>query len=132
FNPQVPSVILLIDQSSSMKEMPLPNDYEPWGCPSNDDWRWNVVRNVLFNPESGVVTQLESDVRFGLTLYSSDDFREPCAMLDKVPIALNNREAMLDRFICSGLIEDTPTAESRADAVADLLTFDEPGPKLII
>lgn len=132
FNPQVPSVILLVDRSSSMTNMPIPDDYEPWGCPSNDRWRWNVVRNVLFNPESGVVTQLESDVRFGLTLYSSDDFVEPCPMLDKVPIALNNRDAMLDAYPCSQLKEDTPTAESLDDAVADLLTFDEPGPKLII
>lgn len=135
FEPQVPTVILLVDQSSSMNAgggWSVPDDYEPWGCESNDTWRWNVVRNVLFNPTTGVVHPLEDKVRFGLTLYSSDDFEIACPALDKVPIALNNYDAMLDRFECSDVVEDTPTAPSLDDAVADLEAFDEPGPKIVI
>jgi hypothetical protein len=79
-----------------------------------------------------VVKPLEDKVRFGLTLYSSDDFEEACPMLDKVPIALSNYEAMFSRFECSDLVEDTPTEPSLRDAVADLEEVDEPGPKIVI
>lgn len=135
FDPQIPTVILLVDQSSSMNAgggWSVPADYEPWGCETNGTWRWNVVRNVLFNPTSGVVKPLEDKVRFGLTLYSSDDFEIACPALDKVPVALNNYDAMLERFECSELIEDTPTQASLEDAVADLEAIDEPGPKIVI
>jgi hypothetical protein len=135
FEPQVPTVVLLVDQSGSMNAgdgWSVPDDYEPWGCPNNGTWRWNVVRNVLFNPDTGVVKPLEDKVRFGLTLYSSDDFEEACPMLDKVPIALSNYEAMFSRFECSDLVEDTPTEPSLRDAVADLEEVDEPGPKIVI
>src|SRR6187431_1466192 len=89
----IPTVSLLIDRSSSMtgetgnysldvlQEIDA-GTYHPWGCPAdpaapaddpdqlNYDWRWNVVRNVLFRPESGVVPAFQGEVRFGITLFT--------------------------------------------------------------
>jgi hypothetical protein len=111
-------------------------------CPSNNDWRWNVVRDVLFNPDKGIVKPLEDQVRFGLSLYSSQnglrdndaniDNSKMCPVLVEVPIALGNHQAMLDQFACSDLLDDTPTGESLLAAAATLQAFDEPGPKVIV
>ncbi len=138
FEPQIPTVVLLIDQSGSMDDsagFSVPNTYEPWGCPDDDDWRWNVVRNVLFNPDTGVVRPLEGTVRFGLSLYTSLNGSldgETCPTLEKVGIALNNYDAMLAEFVCSDIRRDTPTAPSLADAIVDLESITEPGPKIVI
>lgn len=114
FTPEIPNVVLLIDQSFSMtgeqgfsalvEQEIAAGTYVPWECeqvgnPSNsqgpsETWRWNVVRTVLFNPTDGIVKQLDGDVRFGMALYSSENGNVPgrdgepkvCPMLTEVPI----------------------------------------------
>ena len=152
FEPQVPTVLLLIDRSGSMTDEKNFDDavreavdagtYELGDCPTNNDWRWNVVRDVLMNPTKGIVKPLEERVRFGMSLYSSqngriDDDGEPdpnkvCPELIDVPIALSNHQAMLDQFKCSDISDDTPTGESLLAAAATLNAFAEPGPKVIV
>ena len=151
FEPQVPTVLLLIDRSSSMNannfgqavaDAVTAGTYTLGDCPDENDWRWNVVRDVLFNPTKGIVKPLEDRVRFGLSLYSSQnglrdsmgnlDNTKMCPVLIEVPIALGNHQAMLDQFVCSDLLDDTPTGESLEAAAATLLAFDEPGPKVIV
>lgn len=154
FEPQVPTVMLLIDRSGSMTDeggfgnavddAVESGDYVLGDCPDHNDWRWNVVRDVLFHTEKGVVKPLESKVRFGLSLYTShngsvsesnpeeqDPTRE-CPVLIDVPIALNNHAAMLSEFLCDDVDGDTPTGESLEAAAATLKAFDEPGPKVIV
>lgn len=169
FTPQVPTVLLLIDRSGSMtagdnfgtavKEAVDAGTYELGTCPAirqgnqnvdPNDWRWNVVRDVLMNETKGIVKPLEDRVRFGMSLYSSNNGRiksappgmpnapveldpnKECPVLLQVPIALNNHAAMLDQFKCSDLGSDTPTGESLLAAAETLRAFSDPGPKVIV
>jgi hypothetical protein len=151
FEPQVPTVLLLIDRSGSMTDEKNFGDavqeavdagtYELGDCPMNNDWRWNVVRDVLMHPAKGIVKPLEDRVRFGLSLYSSRNGRivdgvpdpnKACPELIEVPIAFSNHEAMLDNFKCNDISDDTPTGESLLAAAATLNAFTEPGPKVIV
>jgi hypothetical protein len=156
FTPQVPTVLLLIDRSGSMNANNFGDavqkavddgTYTLGDCPKDNDWRWNVVRDVLMNPSKGIVKPLEDRVRFGLSLYSSEngqikpgkdedpiviDPKKMCPVLIDVPIALKNHQAMLDEFKCSDIADDTPTGESLLAAAARLKDFKEPGPKVIV
>jgi hypothetical protein len=153
FEPQIPTVLLLIDRSGSMnadnfgaavKAAVDDGTYALGDCPDRNDWRWNVVRDVLMNPAKGIVKPLEDRVRFGLSLYTSDNGRvkkgkpeevddtKMCPVLIEVPIALTNHQAMLDQFKCSDIADDTPTGESLVAAAGTLKGFDEPGPKVIV
>ncbi len=153
FTPQVPTVLLLIDRSGSMnadgfgnavKEAVGAGTYTLGDCPKDNDWRWNVVRDVLMNPTKGIVKPLEDRVRFGLSLYSSNNGRvkagapdeiddaKACPVLLEQPILLNNHQPMLDAFKCNDIADDTPTGESLQAAAETLRAFAEPGPKLIV
>jgi hypothetical protein len=160
FEPVVPTVTLLIDQSGTMNgalgfEELVEQDvraggYEPWGCPmdpsappespdqKNPGYRWNVVRSVLFNPEGGIVAELEDEVRFGLTLYTSrggfGDGETPleCPVLTEVATGLGNSKAMLEAMRCDDIVADTPTREALASVSAALQASEETGPKRII
>lgn len=150
FTPQIPTVLLLIDRSGSMNANGFGDavdaavadgTYTLGDCPEDNDWRWNVVRDVLMNPTKGIVKPLEDKVRFGMSLYSSEngqitagaiDPSKACPVLIEVPIALNNHGAMLDQFKCSDIKDDTPTGESLQAAAETLKAFKEPGPKVIV
>jgi hypothetical protein len=166
FTPQIPTVLLLIDRSGSMtdekgfdvavKAAVDAGTYTPGTCPATkyqarnvpdpNDWRWNVVRDVLMSETKGIVKPLEDRVRFGLSLYSSQngsikpgtgkpvelDPTRACPELVNVPIALDNHAAMLEQFKCSDIALDTPTGESLVAAADSLRAFNEPGPKLIV
>lgn len=172
FTPQIPTVLLLIDRSGSMtneskfgdavKAAVTDGSYMLGDCPlvasptkddpdrmvDTNDWRWNVVRDVLMSPSKGIVKPLEDRVRFGLSLYSgrNGQIKDPvkqddpieidptkmCPELIEVPIALGNHQAMLEQFKCSDISDDTPTGESLVAAAATLAAFKEPGPKVIV
>lgn len=160
FTPEIPNVVLLIDQSLSMTDEANfgtlveqeieAGTYVPWGCPENPedpldspdqedaDWRWNVVRNVLFNPDAGIVRPLEGAVRFGMALYSWDTElleEEPvpmCPLLTEVELKLDNYQAMLDAMRCSELVVETPTRESLRATAEKLAALDVEGPKFLI
>jgi len=157
FQTVIPTVSLLIDRSSSMQGSTgdytedvlreiADGTYQPWGCPSdpaapaddpdqlNYDWRWNVVRNVLFNPQSGVVPAFQNDVRFGMTLFTHQPDVTPgvCPELSVADFALGNADALLDTMKCHDLGSFTPTRESLAAAAQALHDLDVDGPKLIV
>ncbi len=122
FEPIIPTVVLLIDQSGSMDE------------DLGGDSRWEVVYDVLMDPDDGVVTQLEPFVRFGLVLYSyDDDDPGPCPHLVEVmPPALNNHATIDDVYEDESPNSDTPTGDSITAITPALAAFSEPGPKLIV
>jgi hypothetical protein len=124
FEKQIPTVVLLIDQSGSMEEQ--------FGGAGT---RWNVVKNALMDPNTGIVNQLEAEVRFGLSLYTSHDGNSggTCPILTSVlPPALNNYDAINAVYGPANSDGETPTGES-IDAVAAVLApFAEPGPKAIV
>jgi hypothetical protein len=154
FEPQIPTVLLLIDRSGSMNDEAGfgaaveaavdDGSYVLGDCPTNNDWRWNVVRDVLFNADKGIIKPLEERVRFGMSLYTSDngwvdeddeeavDPDKVCPTLIEVPINVRNHKAMFDEFLCSDIAGDTPTGESLLAAAETLAAFDEPGPKIIV
>jgi hypothetical protein len=119
-------------------------EYALGQCPEHNDWRWNVVRDVLFNETKGIIKPLEERVRFGMSLYTSDNGRvkegapeeidetKECPQLIEVPIALRNADEMLEQFKCDDVSEDTPTGESLVAAAKTLVDFAEPGPKIIV
>jgi hypothetical protein len=117
---QIPTVVLLIDQSGSMTA----------AFPGGN--RWDVLRDALMNPRMGVVKLLENDVRFGLTLYSGADANPTCPLLADVPIALGNYDEINAVYSTAFPIEDTPTGESVEAVTAALEPFAEPGPKIIV
>lgn len=148
--PIIPNVVLLIDRSLSMtgatgyaarvQDAIAAGEYTPWECMGSvpgapggsgaaEFWRWNVVRTALFNPTDGIVTQLEGNVRFGLTTYSSD---ATCPELTNVDLFFDNRDAMLAGFACSDLVLQTPTRESLAPTADALAALAVDGPKIIV
>lgn len=133
FTPQVPTVVMLIDQSGSMKE--------PFGT----GLRWNVLRDALIDPTSGIISTLQSKVRFGLALYTSHngfnqgggrdgEMRPPevCPILTEVAPALNNYMAISDKYLPDDWKGDTPTGESVDAAVKILAAVKDEGPKAIV
>ncbi|HSC86088.1 MAG TPA: vWA domain-containing protein, partial [Polyangiaceae bacterium] len=147
FSQQLPNVLLLIDRSGSMNagggfddavaDAVSAGDYQLGDCPSNNDWRWNVVRDVLLNPDRGIVAPLEGKVRFGMSLYTSLDGvldGGTCPMMESVPIAVENYDEMLGIFHCSDYTNggDTPTGPALLEAADILAGVDLPGPKVIV
>jgi hypothetical protein len=103
----VPTVELLIDQSGSMTE-----DFG--GVP-----RWEAMKSALVGA-GGVVTQLESRVRFGASLYTNTG--GTCPQLTAEGAAMDNRVA-IDTLITSHPVPtdgDTPTGESLRALVSAL------------
>jgi hypothetical protein len=119
--PQTPTLMLLVDQSLSM-------DADFGG-----DTRWNIVTDVLINPNGGIVPQFAGNIRFGLTLYTKDpDMNAPCPSLTEVAPALNNLAPIDTTLSMSMPLGDTPTGES-LDAVWQTLdVLDVPGQKFIV
>jgi hypothetical protein len=119
--PVIPTIVLQVDRSSSMNE-----DF-------SGQSRWRALYETLMGP-GGTVESLQSDVRFGLTTYSSmDGFAGgQCPLLTVVPPAIDNFDAIDAVYGPAEPIDDTPTGESLALVAADLAAFDEPGPKAIV
>ncbi len=122
FEKQVPTVMLLIDQSGSMTEA------------FGNGNRWDVLYKTLMDPSTGIVKTLEKDVRFGLALYTSNNGSAggACPLLTKVPIGLDNHAKIDAVYAPADPAGETPTGES-IDAVSkDLAAFAEAGPKIIV
>ncbi|MDD9933343.1 MAG: VWA domain-containing protein [Myxococcales bacterium] len=110
-----PTVILIVDQSSSM-------DDEFEGGRS----RWDVLRDFLLGEPEGLIADLQSQVQFGLALYSAEsggDNPDPigeCPMVTTVAPALDNFDAIAQVYRDADVIEDTPTGDSIDAIIEDL------------
>ncbi len=118
----VPTMILLIDQSSSMTE-----DF-------GGTERWTAVYETLMDPDDGVVARLDERIRFGLALYSSENGSQGgvCPLLTEVAPTLGGFAEIDAVFGQAHPIDDTPTGESLAAVADQLAAFAEPGPKAIV
>ena len=121
-DPVVPTLVLLVDQSGSMD-----TDFE--GVE-----RWDAVYETLMEPSDGVVANLQGQVRFGLTLYSSERGFEggECPMLTSVAPTLDNFDDIDAVYGPAELIRDTPTGESLEATAQMLAALDLEGPKAIV
>ena len=117
-----PTVIVIVDQSSSMNQ--------DFGGSS----RWDSLRDSLLDPGDGLIATLEDQVRFGLALYSAEaeggSAGPPigaCPQLTEVRAMVGNYEAIRDVYQAADPIDETPTGDS-IDAVLDgwLATPDRP------
>lgn len=102
--PTIPNIMLLIDRSSSMNE------------PFGGSTRWTTLYNTLMDPDSGIVTQLQSTVRFGVALYTSQSGHAGgvCPMLAQSDIALDNYAAIDAIYAPAAPVDDTPTGDAIA------------------
>jgi len=128
YTPQIPTVIMLVDQSGSMNA-----DFDNGN-------RWNVLRDALVNVDTGIISTLQDKVRFGLALYTSDDGygmgqpQKVCPIITDVPPALNNYAAISAAYLPNAWRPngDTPSGESVDAAVKILEAVQEEGPKVIV
>jgi hypothetical protein len=126
--PVVPTVLLLLDQSGSMDTA--------FGGGLD---RYQAMMAALVAPTTGVVTQLQDSVIFGATLYTSHNGNTggTCPLLDSVPPALNNYDAIQQLLADNGPDGDTPTGESILGAMHILQGVAQdpdapPSPKIIV
>jgi hypothetical protein len=123
---QIPTVLLLVDQSSSMNAAFGASD------------RWLTLRTSLLDPAAGIVNTLQAQVRFGLALYSGE--ADQCPIITPVAPAMNNFGAIDAAFPVPAagqptetvLINNTPTGESIDAALAILEGVQELGQKVIV
>jgi hypothetical protein len=119
---QIPTVLLLVDQSASMNAKFGVSD------------RWQTLRTALMDPTAGIVNTLQAQVRFGLSLFSGRNGAPPCPELTNVAPALNNFAAIDAAYPVptTAIIDDTPTGESIDAASMALQAVMEPGQKVIV
>ncbi len=120
--PIIPTLVLLVDQSGSMTA-----DFS--GQP-----RWDAIYQTLMDPDTGVVASLESSVRFGLTLYTSEGgfAGGECPQLTIVAPDLDNHAAIDQAFGPADPVDDTPTGESLAAVAPQLAALPFDGPMGIV
>lgn len=129
--PVTPTVLILVDNSSSM--------FEP------REQLWDLLFNSLMNPTEGVVKPLQEKVRFGFASYKGSTMittedSPTCAEIAKVDYALNNYDAINTTYTQlgtqwkQGTKWETPTGHAIQRVAADLAAYapDPPGPKYIL
>lgn len=126
--PVVPTVLLLVDNSSSM--------FEP------RDKLWDPLYNVLMNATSGIVPMLQSKVRFGFAAFRGSNMQNDpaCPNLFEVDYKLDNYDAINKVYTqqsnewMPGAKWETPTGAAIKKAATKLvaLEVDPPGPKYIV
>ena len=116
--PVTPNVVVIVDQSGSMRS----NDFTPGVN------RWDALRNVLLATPDGLIASLESQVRFGLALYSGEEGAAECPLMTEVGFALDNYAAIAATYNAAEPIAETPTGDA-IDAVLDrVLNTPDPSP----
>lgn len=126
FEVLTPTVVVLVDRSSSMND-----DF------GNGD-RWGVLRDTLIDPASGIIAEHQDNVEFGLTMYTSrggNEEGEVCPLLVEVDAAPQNFNAIRNVYSMTATPDgraDTPTAESVQAVAEQLANLQRPGPKILI
>ncbi|MEO6598781.1 MAG: vWA domain-containing protein [Polyangiaceae bacterium] len=125
----VPTVLLLVDTSSSMFEQRAK--------------LWDPLFNALMDPTNGVVAKLQGKVRFGFTSYKSvtrPSGNPTCPVLIDTELKINNYDTIKAAYTAAGTTPtsdykwETPTGASVAAVAKTLAAFspDPPGPKFIL
>jgi hypothetical protein len=109
----IPTVYLVIDGSTSMNS------------PFGGGTRWSVLREALVGM-NGVVTKLESVVKFGMTIYGNLDPTACPSLVEVKPPALNNLATMSGMYPQVQTGGGTPTGEALQGVVDALPDFSQP------
>jgi len=128
FERELPNVTLLVDGSSSM----MVPDFD-------GDLRWEAVKHALIDEDIGLVATLQDRIRFGLAIYfSGARSGEPaaaCPVLEQVPVALDNLDAIAAAIKDVWPRGSTPTGESIERVYPELAALDAAafrGPRILI
>jgi hypothetical protein len=117
--PQIPTFQLVIDQSGSMEE-----DFDAGST------RWEAVEETLVGPE-GVVTQLQSSIRFGASFYDNP-MLATCPDVLTLPAQLDAADEIAALFAAEVPGGDTPTGESVEIITGELLDDPWEGEKVMV
>ena len=121
-----PSVTLLVDQSGSMNR----------GYPklNSAQSRWTLVRDALLDPQVGVVSTLQSSIRFGVSFYTSyNGFSGgSCPALSEVAPATQNYAAIRMLYDSTWPADDTPTGAAIEQVVSRLQASPHQGPEVLL
>jgi len=117
--PQIPTFQLVIDQSGSMDE-----DFD------GGNTRWQAVEDTLVGPD-GVVTQLQSDIRFGASFYDNP-MMGTCPDVLTIAPQLDAGDEIAALFASEMPGGDTPTGESIEQITSDLLEDAWEGEKVMV
>jgi len=131
----VPTVLLLVDNSSSM--------FEQNGSTVT---AWSLLYDALMDPTDGVIKPLASQIRFGFASYkghqaSGEDDPACATMTPATPTfaidnyaAIDSVYAMLGSETNNGTKWETPTGHAVMSVLPSLAAFtaDPPGPKYIL
>jgi hypothetical protein len=123
-NRRTPEVMLVVDGSGSMDEQ--------FGMGS----RWTEFDSALNAQGTGLVTQLDGVVKFGMTIYQRAEVNS-CPALTEVPTMLNNAALIASTFQSVKPEGGTPTGEALSAVVAKLPNMAQqldadPQPRIII
>lgn len=110
----IPTVYLVLDGSGSMNA--------PFG---DGGTRWTVLREALVGA-NGVVTKLETVVKFGMTIYSNRDPAMCPSLVEVKPPAINNLMTMSAMYPPVETGGGTPTGEALQGVVDSLPDYSEP------
>jgi hypothetical protein len=135
YQPVIPTVMLLIDRSTSMFAPNLPNGSSPTVGTYPD--RWEAMRAAVSELE-----QFSSEVQFGVMTYTGfnqGNGDESCPTLqgEDFPVAVDNFAALKAMLPDSATAipsakSETPTGEAISAAAAVLATVPSDGPKYIV
>ncbi len=117
--PQIPTFQLVVDRSGSMDE-----DFD------GGDTRWEAMESTLIGPD-GVVTQLQSNIRFGISLYSNP-MAGGCPEVTTLGPQLDAADEIATLLAGEAPGGDTPTGESIEQITTELLSDDWEGDKVIV
>ena len=118
-----PNVVVIVDQSGSMNE----------SFGSSD--RWNALRDSLLDQPDGLLFALQSQVRFGLAMFSAraegGSAGPPigmCPRVEMVDPALDNYDAIRAVYQPADPIDETPTGDSIDFILDALASVPDPSP----
>lgn len=116
--PQVPTIQFLVDRSGSMND--------DFGGPT----RWDALNDTLIGGNGAIISSLQSEIRFGMSLYTGDGMT--CPQLVEVGAQLDASDEIQTLLANNGPASETPTGESFVMAAATLEADDWEGDKFIV
>jgi von Willebrand factor type A domain len=133
FEPQIPTVFVLVDQSGSMFKCRTTGgamDATGRECANHADTSWYPMRDGVLT----VLRQLQADVRFGFAAFTGEMGDAVCPTLNPVLPQLNNQTAIATNYntLLPPRKGETPTRKA-LEQVASLLQADHSlGEKFIL
>lgn len=139
FESVTPTILVLVDRSSSMFDQPL----------ASHPNRWEPLKDALVG-SSGIVTTLQSGIRFGFAAYThqAQNGAGACPLFNATSIGTNNFDTIEEEYdaVSSDLVDpsvrpvngsnpskgETPTGAAINAAAAVLADFEGVGPKYIL